>query len=294
MNGTNVSSELLARLADELPGFPTETRKAATYVLENPQDVGVSTVREIAEAARVKPNTMVRMARAIGFEGYDDFRAPFREEIRNGTASLPDRAKWLQDLEARGEMGALYADVVGSGLRNIEETFAAISEEELRAAAHTVWHSRQVFVLGVGVMNAKARYFTALAATGLKDLHAVPRAGSTPADDLAWADERDVLIAMTTHPFRREIVDAVEQARHQGVKVVALSDSLASPIFHGAAHCFRVAVDSPQFFPSSVALTMLLETLLSFVIAQASPNIVQRVQAFHDRRHRLGIYAEKS
>ena len=49
MNGTNVSNTILERLAGELPALTPEARKAATYVLENPRDVGVSTVREIAE-----------------------------------------------------------------------------------------------------------------------------------------------------------------------------------------------------------------------------------------------------
>ncbi len=128
MNGTNISTTVLDRLADELIALTPEARKAATYVLENPQDVGVSTVREIAKAAKVKPNTVVRMARQIGFEGYDDFRAPFRAEIRRGNVSFPDRARWLQSIRANGELGGLYADMVDSMLRNIEETFGNINE----------------------------------------------------------------------------------------------------------------------------------------------------------------------
>ena len=53
-----------------------------------------------------------------------------------------------------------------------------------------------------------------------------------------------------------------------------------------------VAADTPQFFPSSVSTIALLETLLSFVIAVASPEVVARVERFHERRHRLGIYQE--
>jgi DNA-binding MurR/RpiR family transcriptional regulator len=75
-------------------------------VLENPNEVGVSTVREIAEAAKVKPNTVVRMARQVGFEGYEDFRAPFREAIRQGAVSFPDRARWLQDVRANRAISA--------------------------------------------------------------------------------------------------------------------------------------------------------------------------------------------
>jgi DNA-binding MurR/RpiR family transcriptional regulator len=271
-----------------------EAQKAARYVLENPNDVGVSTVREIAEAAKVKPNTFVRMARQVGFEGYEDFRAPFREAIRRGAVSFPDRARWLQDIRKSGDLGGLYADMVEGAIRNLEETFAGIDAEALKAAAEAIWASRQVFTLGVGVNNANARNFTYLASTGMVQFHAIPRPGSTPTDDLAWADSRDVLIAMSMRPYRTEVVAAIEVAREQGMTIIGLSDSPASPIIRAADHGFVVAVDTPQFFPSSVSTIALLETLLSFVIAVASDEIVERVEKFHHRRHQLGIYVEES
>lgn len=292
MNETNVSTAALDRLTDEWDALTPEAQKAARYVLENPADVGVSTVREIAEAANVKPNTFVRMARQVGFDGYEDFRAPFRDAIRRGTASFPDRARWLQDIGKSGELGGLYADTVGAAIRNIEETFAGISAEALQAAATDIWNSRQVYTLGVGVNNSNARNFTYLASTGMKQFHAIPRPGSAAIDDLAWADDQDVLIAMTCHPYRTEVIEAIKLAREQGLTVVGISDSPASPVVLNAHHGFVVAVDTPQFFPSSVSTIALLETLLSFVIAVSSDEIVERVERFHRRRHQLGLYAE--
>lgn len=293
MNGTNVSSHVLERLTEEWDALTPEAQKAARYVLENPNDVGVSTVREIAEAANVKPNTFVRMARQVGFEGYEDFRAPFREAIRKGAVSFPDRARWLQDIRKSGDLGGLYADMVEGAIRNLEETFAGIDADALKSAAEAIWSSRQVFTLGVGVNNANARNFTYLASTGMVQFHAIPRPGSTPTDDLAWADKRDVLIAMSMRPYRTEVVAAIEVAREQGLTIIGLSDSPASPIIRAADHGFVVAVDTPQFFPSSVSTIALLEILLSFVIALASDEIVDRVERFHQRRHQLGIYMEE-
>jgi hypothetical protein len=82
---------------------------------------------------QVKPNTVVRMARQVGFEGYEDFRAPFREAIRKGAVSFPDRARWLQDVRKSGDLGGLYADMVEAAIRNLEETFAGIDAAALKA-----------------------------------------------------------------------------------------------------------------------------------------------------------------
>ena len=292
MNATNVSNTVLHRLAEEFGDLTPEAQKAARYVLDNPRDVGVSTVREIATAAKVKPNTVVRMARQVGFEGYDDFREPFRDAIRNGQVTFPDRARFLQGIRKSGQMGEVYADMVQSALRNIEETFSGITADTLTEAAQVIWDSRNVFTLGVGVNNANARNFTYLASTGMVQFHAIPRAGSVATDDLAWSDERDVLIAITSAPYRSEVTGAVAVARDQGIKVIGITDGLSSPIYRNADYGFVVAVDTPQFFPSSVSTLALLETLLSFVIAHSGDDIVRRVDAFHSRRHRLGLYGE--
>jgi DNA-binding MurR/RpiR family transcriptional regulator len=87
-------------------------------------------------------------------------------------------------------------------IRNLEETFAGIDAERAQGRGRGDLGQRQVFTLGVGVNNANARNFTYLASTGMVEFHAIPRPGSTPVDDLAWADERDVLIAMTCRPYR--------------------------------------------------------------------------------------------
>ena len=288
------ASAVLDRLSSEWEALTPEAQKAARYVLENPQDVGVFTVREVAEAAQVKPNTVVRMARQAGFQGYEDLRAPFRDAIRSSSFNFADRARWLQKVAKSGDLGELYADLAQAAMGNIEETFAAIEPEALRRAAEAIWNSRTTYVLGVGVNNGNARNFAYLASTGMMSFQPIPNAGTTAVDELAWSDARDVLIAMTIRPYRSEVVAAVRVAREQGVQVIAISDSAVSPIVRSAQHSFIVATDTPQFFPSSVATTALLETLLSLVISVAPDKIVQRVKLFHRRRHALGIYEENN
>ena len=300
MNNMNVPKtnsptpqELLRELAVELESLTPETRKAAAYVLENPNDVGVSSIREIAEAAQVKPNTFVRMARSVGFEGYDDFREPFREEIRNGRANFPDRARWLQSLSKGGKLSGLYADMAASAIANIEESFASTDAVQIQAAADAIVQARRTYVLGVGVNNALARNFAYLAGMAVDTIEAIPRPGSLAIDDIARAGKDDVLLAMTFKPYRSEVVEAVEVARDQGVTIIGISDSPASPIVAGSDYGFVVQSDTPQFFPSTVATVALLETLMAFVIADASPEVIANIEAFHERRHRLGIYREE-
>ncbi len=291
--GIPAPAEVLEALATELGELTPETRKAAAYVLENPNDVGVSSIREIAEAANVKPNTFVRMARTFGFEGYDDFREPFREEIRKGKVNFPDRARWLQSLSKGGKLDGLYADMAASAISNIEQTFASTNAAQMKAAADAIVEARTTYVLGVGINNTLARSFTYLADMALDNIKAIPRDGNLAVDDLARAGSKDVLLAVTFKPYRTEVVEAVEVARSQGVRIIGISDSPASPIIAGSEHGFVVQTDTPQFFTSIFATGALLETLMAFVIADASPDVIANIDRFHARRHALGIYRDE-
>ncbi|MEM7462294.1 MAG: MurR/RpiR family transcriptional regulator [Pseudomonadota bacterium] len=284
---------VLEELASELQELTPELRKAASYVLENPNDVGVSSIREIADAAGVKPNTFVRMARTVGFDGYEGFREPFREAIRNRGTDFPDRARWLQSLAKEGQLGELFAEMAACAISNIENTFAATDAEAMKAAADAIVSSRHTYVLGVGVNNSNARNFSYLADMAIDTIWTIPRMGSVATDDLARADHRDVIVAMTCKPYRTDVIEAVEVARELGLTVIGISDSPASPIVVGSNHAFIIDSETPQFFPSSVAMIALLETLLAFVIADASPSVIASIERFHTRRYAMGLYQDK-
>lgn len=299
MNSTTVPipdtcspAQIIKSLVEQLPLFAPQLRRAAAYIVENPNEVGISSIREIAEAALVKPNTLVRMARTIGFEGYDDFRQPFREEIRAGSTNFPDRARWLQSLSKSGKLGTLYSEMVSSAITNIESSFSELDESRIKSAADCVVAARKIFVLGAGINYPLAGNFSYLLKMAGYSVKTLPSPGGHSIDELAGADRQDVLIAMTFKPYREEVVQAVDAAVRQNVKIISISDSLVSPIVPCGDHVFTISNSTPQFFPSSVATLALLECLLAFIVADAGSDVVRNIERLDERRHQYGIYRQ--
>ncbi len=282
--------QVLDHLAASFDSLTPELRKAATYVLENPSAIGVSSTREIARAAKVKPNTLVRMARTVGFDGYESFREPFRAEIIAGRENFPDRARWLQSLSKGGALSGLYSDMAEAAIGNVEGMFAGTDAGAVNAAAKDIAAARATYVLGVGIANAFTRNFAYLAGMAIGTISAIPQDGSLPIDSLVQAQPGDVLLAMTFKPYRREVVEAVRQALEQDLTVIGISDSPAAPFLTQAKHRFVIPTQTPQFFTSTVAVSAFLETLIAFVIADADDAAVANIERFHDRRHALGVY----
>jgi DNA-binding MurR/RpiR family transcriptional regulator len=281
---------ILNRILDHYQELPPQLRRAAQYVLDNPNEIGVNSMRQIAAAAEVKPNSLVRMARAIGFEGYEEFRLPFREALRKGANTFPDRARWLQSLAQGNSHGQLFSQMAAASLANVEQLFSNTSPDELKAVADLVLRSRATYVLGVGSCYALAQNFAYVARMAADNVVLVPRHGSLPIDDVSKIGESDVLIAMSFQPYRREVVEAARLAKRRGARLVALTDSRTSPLAFDADQVFVAPIGTPQFFPSIAAAIALLEALLAFLIAAGDTAVVANIEEFHRLRFETGVY----
>ena len=277
--------EMSAAIADMTP----QVRKATAFVLDHPDEVGFATVRELAELAGVHPNTLVRMARVVGFEGFDDFRERFRNEMRSRSA-FHDRAMSLQLMSSGERLPALYGEIAAVTLHNLERMFGNTSASELQAIADHIVCARRTYVIGVGANYALAHNFAYLAGMAVDNVKAVPGDGNVPMDGIVKAGNPDVVVAMTFAPYRVEVVEATAAARRQGARVVAITDSHGSPIALDADHLILAPSATPQFFPSTLAAAAALETLVSFIVADAPPEVVAAIDLMHRRRHDLGVY----
>lgn len=281
--------ELLERMGSTMEDMPPQVRKATAFVLDNPDEVGFATVRKLADLAGVHPNTLIRMARAVGFDGFEDFRDEFRNDMRS-RRSFHDRAVSLQRISSGDGLPALYTEIAGVALMNVERMFASTAATMLRVIADRIVSSRRTYVIGVGANYALVHNFAYLAGMALDNVVAVPAGGHVPMDGIVKAGPLDVVVAMTFAPYRVEVVEATAAARRQGALTVAITDSHRSPIASGADHVILAPSATPQFFPSTLAASAALETLVSFIVADAPPEVVEDIDRMHQRRYDLGVY----
>src|SRR5690349_13507136 len=92
---THSAKALIAHIGKAFDGLPPEVKKAARYVTANPSEVAFRSMRSIASAAQVSPSTMVRFARGLGLEGFDELRAAFQAQINSDAHPFVSRAEAL-------------------------------------------------------------------------------------------------------------------------------------------------------------------------------------------------------
>ncbi|MEM7293142.1 MAG: MurR/RpiR family transcriptional regulator [Pseudomonadota bacterium] len=277
-------------VVDRYSDLSPQLKRAAQYLLDNVNEIGINSMRQVANDAEVHPNTLVRLARAVGFENYEGMRAPFRESLREPAETFPDRARWLQSLSKGHSHGEILGEMAATSLLNVEQMFAGMDTAQLKQAADAIVASHTTYILGVGAVHSMAHNFWYVTRMALDNLVQIPRMGSLPSDDLVNARNGDVLISMTFAPYRSDVIEATAMAKEQGATILAITDTLSSPIVAGADFAFITPNKTPQIFPSHMAVLALLETLTAFIVADASSDAVARIEEFHRRRFDTGVY----
>jgi DNA-binding MurR/RpiR family transcriptional regulator len=284
--------EVIARLLADFDELPGQLQLCARYLIDHPHEVGLQSMRTLASNAEVQPNSFVRLARHLGFEGYDALRERFRDFVRGGTGSTPDRVRWLQQMDRKGGSAAIFGSMAESCLENTEKMFAQQSIADLDRAVDLMINARRVYVLGLGLAYPLAYNFWYVARMGFDHFILTPRHGSLPTDDIIRMDERDCLLAMTFQPYRRDTLAAVQRARKTGAKIIGVTDSSAASLCREADIGLVSPTHTAQFFHSNSAVTALLESLCALLVVRGGDAASQAVDAFHQARWEENIYDE--
>lgn len=270
------------------PRLSPTLKRAADYVLEHPDEVAHQSLRSTAREADLTPTTFSRLARALELKSFDTLRQMCRADLRRRHTLFADKALSLVG-EAEGDSPFLFrqaAAVSANTQRLLEQT----DIDRLEKSAEQLAGSSRVLVVGAMSGASFAAYATYLAGMALKNWHCIDWEKPDAAAALADMGKEDTILTMTFEPYAARTVGFTRAAKDLGAHIIALTDTVASPIADVADDLFLVSTDSPQFFTSHVAVLVLLESLVGMAARKAGQAAQKRIAAVERRNHVLGEY----
>src|SRR5438309_4834383 len=108
-----VDETVMARIAAAYPGLSPAHRKAADFVLNHPFQAATMMIDELARAAHISVATANRFARALGIDGYPEFRA---ELVRTFSATLAP----VEKLRAALQRNASVSEIARASLEQCQ------------------------------------------------------------------------------------------------------------------------------------------------------------------------------
>lgn len=249
------------RLQAVSESLPKRLRQCATYLAAHGDRIALSTVAELAQAAGVQPSALIRFCQIMGFTGFSEMQRLFRDSY---APAWPDYATRLQNLGESGadSPAALLGQFIEAGRVSLEKLEKNADPALLDAATNALSTANMVHIIGYRRAFAVAAYldyaFDKMAVPCL--LH----------DGMGRLDRRhalrpgDALLAISFAPYSPETVELAEHAHTLGLPVVAITDTVLSPLSPLANPALCVTeVDFGAFRALSATLALALALAVS-------------------------------
>lgn len=276
-------------LIDSYAGLTPQLQKAARYLVENPEEVGLNSMRAVAREAGVKPATISRLSKRLGFADYERLREPFRQRLRKNEPEFVTR---LQKAQQRGadDTRALLADLREREIDNVKRSLSEENSPALIAAAETISLSRRVYVLGLRGAYAPAFLFHYAYQLFQDNSQLLDTTAGIFADQLRGIGAEDSLLVISFPPYTQLTIDAVDYAADAGARIVAVTDSVVSPAASAAAHTIITQNRSASFYHSFTGALAVTQALIGLLVAQAGGDAVKIVAEAERQLSRISAY----
>lgn len=254
----NSLEEFQKRLVEISEGLPKRLRQCADFVGRNTDIIVVSTVAELSKAAGVQPSAFMRFCVLMGFSGYSEMQRMFRE---NYVQRWPDYATRLENLRASGEESpsALLAEFVDAGRASLENLAGTIEAETLDNAVSALVKAPMIHIIGLSRAFPVATYLAY--ALEKMDAPAILHGKMGNLNHRHSILPGDVLIVISFAPYSEETLDLAAFAHGQKNEIVAITDTLNSPLHALGAMTLTVSEEDVGAFralaaPLSLAITL--------------------------------------
>ncbi|MDB5472940.1 MAG: MurR/RpiR family transcriptional regulator [Devosia sp.] len=245
-------------------------QQVARFFLNHPEEVAVSTLVTLADHAQVPPATITRFAKELGFAGFAELQAVFRERLMGPRAPYAERVSKLRtgttaagvadaDLNDPGRVFEGFVHAAVNSLVRIEES---LDREELAAFVDAMVACDVVHVAAArGAFSIGAYSVFGLANVG-KRAHLVDNLGAMRAQQVGAMGPRDVLLAVTFDDYTPETLEAARLAANRGLTVLAITDNELSPVVPLASHVLYVTEARLGHFRSQVPALVVCQAVI--------------------------------
>lgn len=238
-------------------------RKVADFLIDNPDDILPLYITELADRCGASEATIVRFAKKLGFDGYQQLKIAVAKESHARPIN--------ENITAKDEPYDVFTKVCEDIYCSLEKTKGALDRPALAECCEAILSSDSILVLGLGnsasvATDASHKMFRlGLNAHPYTDNH-------MQAIATAHTNERSVVIGISHSGSSRDIIEAMKTAKACGATTVAITSDDRSPIERVSDIVLRTVSDETNYrilgLSSRIAQLAIIDTIYSYLVCR--------------------------
>ena len=254
----------------------------ADFLLRNPVRATAWGIEELASHTKTSTATLSRFARTLGFGGYAALRGGIADALQTALQPVFHPVEKLRGAIVRAEAGAqggnpVVAESLETSLANLRATASGLNPRYLMAIAAKILAAETVYTMGFGLSAHLAAMLSLDLQPFCKQVINVVEFGGTEvaAGRLMNIGAPDLLLALSFPRYAGDAVTLTRYARDRGAHVIAITDSMASPLASSAHGTLLAAASHPVMSSSSTAALLVIEALVTSLMVSGHNQVRQ-------------------
>jgi len=235
----------------DLDAIPKKLRKVIKYLTDNPDDVAISTSRDLAKKLDVNPATIVRASKELGYKGYTELKQEKKNTFRKKQNPYEIILESLEDDSSNGDL------IKKSMLKNIDvlnDTVANISVKDIETVSKLIHDSDRTYIIGLlpasraiaGFMGGELRTYH----PGVLEIMTV---NIFLFDFIRHCKPGDVVIGISFGEGLDKITgESLKKAQANGATTVVITDSTVSTLLQSADHKLITGLPGEFVYSSTI------------------------------------------
>lgn len=265
-----------ARLLDQRDHMTPSERQLLDTLLDDYPIVGLDSITELANAASVSTTTVARMLQKAGFDGFPQFQAALRAELKEMISDpIAKRASWKSELPEEHILTRYSRQAIENQQRGLEDIDLADFDTLCQLLSDP---DRNVFITGGRITGTVAQYLYLHLQIIRPQVRLVASNGSWP-HDLLDIKPNDVVIAFDVRRYENKTLQMAQMCQDKGAEIVLFTDQWRSPIHSLAKLTFCGRIVVPSAWDTTLPLLMLTECVIASVQETLWETVKERTDA---------------
>lgn len=284
-----MENNLQELLDGRLPKLSKGQKKIAEYISEHYDKAAFMTASKLGGIVGVSESTVVRFASELGFEGYPEMQRALKEFTSHKLTTL-QRMNVMSDRMGDGDV---LDRILGFDIDQIKKTLEQTDREQFRMAVDTLVNAKRIYVIGARSAAVLARFlvfYFNIMFDDVKIIHTT--SASEMFEQILNIGEGDIMIGISFPRYSSYTVGAFNYAHDKGAKVIAITDSPASPLAPGADCLLLAHSDMASFADSLVAPMSLINALISAVGMRKQEYVASNFEQLENIWDRYNVFTK--
>ena len=267
-----MQEDLLVQIENKMSTFSKSQKLIANYIINSYEKAAYMTALKLGNAVNVSESTVVRFAIEMGFEGYPELQKSLQSLIKNRLTAV-QRINITND--RIGDDGVLK-NTLTQDMDRIRRMLEEIDPKAFDRAIEKICSARRIYILGAMSSSILARFLDYNFQLIFDNVHFVQAINTSGIyQQIIHMNSEDAFIAISFPRYSQSTIKATAYAKKCNANVVAITDSVTSPLAVYANELLIARSDMASFADSLVAPLSLLNAIIVAVSARNKDNIEQ-------------------